>query len=368
MKLQVAELFAGMGGMGHALNLAKVRAEVVFANDIDKFAAKTYRANCGTHIVSEKDREVFREGDIREIPSSEIPHHDILTAGFPCQPFSLTGKNKGFKDEKNGDLFFEVVRVLQDKQPRCFLLENVRGLTFKTHSEAFATMLDVLRECGYEVKWQVLNMATHGNRPQHRERLFIVGFLGRNKIAPNKPFFRFEFPDRIPLEYKPKHFILTKRKVDEKYYYTAAYLETLERIRQRHGSKKGGYGLVILDREGISKTISCSAQGKDRNAVLEEGEIAQIRRTCLRRSQRELSPTLTANMGTGGHNVPVTAVEARVRRLTPRECLQFQGFNKYYELPCSDTQSYKQIGNAVPVTVVSRILQNMTAALNGGEG
>ena len=164
-KYKVASLFAGIGGIDLAFQGAGF--EIVWANEIDKYACQTYRANFPNHKLV--------EGDIKQVKLEEIPNFDVLIAGFPCQAFSVAGEQKGFNDER-GKIFFEIIRFLKAKKPKAFLLENVRNLVNHNEGETLKKMLELLKDCGYWVKYDVLNAETHGNIPQNRERVFIVGF------------------------------------------------------------------------------------------------------------------------------------------------------------------------------------------------
>ena len=182
-KYKVVSLFAGIGGIDLAFEQAGFN--IVWGNEIDKYAATTYRTNFPNHKLV--------EGDIKQVKTEEIPSFDILIAGFPCQAFSVAGEQKGFNDER-GKIFFEIIRFLKVKKPLAFLLENVRNLVNHNEGETLKKMLELLKNCGYWVKYDVLSAETHGNIPQNRERIFIVGF--RDK----KQYETFSFPLEVPLK------------------------------------------------------------------------------------------------------------------------------------------------------------------------
>jgi DNA (cytosine-5)-methyltransferase 1 len=317
MKYTVASLFAGVGGI--CKGFEKAGADIIWANEIDKFACETYRSNMKTTKLI--------QGDIHCIESDHIPDIDILTAGFPCQAFSIAGYQKGFNDDR-GNLFFETLRIINEKRPKVFLLENVKNLTSHDKGKTFQIILKALKQSGYYVKYKVLNSMNYGNIPQNRERIYIVGFR-------NKNFFdKFKFPNHIPLTYKISDIINFNEKQDDKYYY-------------KENSKH--YKML---QESIEK----------------QETIYQLRRIYVRENKSKVCPTLTANMGTGGNNVPLIKDDFGIRKLTPRECFKFQGYPDII-LPknISDSQLYKQAGNSVTITVVERVANNIIHALDEKE-
>ena len=301
--MKFIDLFAGIGGL--RLGFEKAGGECVFSSEIDKYAKVTYELN-------------FREkpaGDIRKIKSKDIPKHDILLAGFPCQPFSVAGERKGLKDIR-GNLFYEIIRILEDCQPKAFLLENVKGLTSLNKGKTFELILKELEGSGYKVYSKVLNTMDYGNIPQTRERVYIVGFLTD---------YKFSFPEKIPLK-KTVQDIILRGEQDKKYYY---------------------------DRFDIFKVLQQDITKKD--------TVYQWRRSYVRENKNKVCPTLMAHMGTGGHNVPLIKDAYGIRKLTPIECARFQGFPDNFKLPnnISDCHLYKQLGNSVSVPVVKRIAKKM---------
>ena len=301
--MKFIDLFAGIGGL--RLGFEKAGGKCVFSSEIDKYAKITYELN-------------FREkpsGDIRRIKSNNIPKHDILLAGFPCQPFSVAGEKKGLKDVR-GNLFYEIVRILEDCQPKAFLLENVKGLTSLNQGKTFKLIHEELERSGYKVYSKVLNTMDYGNIPQTRERVYIAGFLND---------YNFSFPEKITLRKTVKDIIL-KKKQDEKYYYDKF---DIFKILQKHITKRD--------------------------------TVYQWRRSYVRENKNKVCPTLMAHMGTGGHNVPLIKDEHGIRKLTPRECAKFQGFPDNFKLPnnISNCHLYKQLGNSVSIPVVKRIAEKI---------
>jgi DNA (cytosine-5)-methyltransferase 1 len=313
--VRVISLFAGIGGI--CLGFVRAGAKMVWANEYDKHACQTYRHNLGS--------DYLYEGDIRDVPAEIIPEFDVLTAGFPCQAFSVAGYRKGFEDDR-GNLFFEIIRVLKAKKPRAILLENVKNLTSHDKGRTFKIIIAELEQLGYKLKYKVLNTMEYGNIPQNRERIYIVGFLDEG--AHNA----FEFPSRIDLQTTIGVVVSMNDKKDTRYYYDRTkYINILE------------------------------------NQVTSKETVYQWRRVYLRENKSNVCPTLTANMGTGGHNVPLIRDDYGVRKLTPEECLKFQGFPSGFHFPdqVSIGNRYKQAGNSVSVPVVERIAQNMIKAMGG---
>ena len=306
------DLFAGIGGI--RLGFEKAGFQTVFANDVDPFCKLVYDANF-------KDAQL-RTDNIQNIKSADIPNFDILLAGFPCQPFSIAGYRKGFFDERNGHLFFEIARILEDKQPLGFMLENVKNLQAHDNGKTFQTIVNTLNKIGYHCKTQVLNSMEYGNVPQNRERVYIVGFKDKATLDV------FQFPEAMPLT-KNIEDILENR-VDKKYNYKGHLY--YKKLKQR---------------------------------VKSHNTVYQWRRTYVRQNKSGVCPTLTANMGMGGHNVPIVLQKNNIRKLTPRECARIQGFSDSYTLPTNiaETKLYKQIGNSVTISVVERIANQIIKSL-----
>lgn len=314
-KLTCASFFAGVGGIDLAFEQNGFKT--IYANEIDPIPVKTYEENFNIKVDNR---------DINYVKASDIPNFDVMLAGFPCQAFSVAGYRQGFEDEKGrGTLFFELERIFKEKKPKIILLENVKNLVGHDKGNTFRVILEKLENAGYYVKYQVLNAMEYGNIPQNRERIYIVGF--RNKTLYQK----FEFPKPVQLTTKLSEIIDYHNKKDNKYYYTEKY---------------NFYD--ILQRDMISKET-----------------VYQWRRTYVRENKNNVCPTLTANMGTGGHNVPLILTDCGIRKLTPQECFLIQGFPKNFKLPedTANTHLYKQAGNSVVVPVLSRIAQAIQSIL-----
>jgi len=314
-EFRTLDLFAGVGGI--RLGFENAGFKTVFANDFSKFCKITYDLNF-------KDTPLIVE-DINKINISEIPEFNILLGGFPCQPFSIAGYRQGFKDEKNrGNLFFKIAEVIKERKPEAILLENVKNLKNHDKGNTFRIIRKILENLGYNLKAEVLNCMTHGNIPQNRERIFIAGFLDKEKAE------KFKFPEKIPLKRSFREFIA--KEADEKYYYNNKPLYT--RIK---------------------------------NDINSEYSVYQWRRKYVRTNKHGVVPTLTANMGLGGHNVPIIKNHKGIRKLTPKECFMLQGFPETFKIPnIADSKLYHQAGNSVTVPVINRIAENMMIVLNGG--
>lgn len=306
------DLFAGIGGI--RMGFERAGFETVFSNDFDPYCKPTYDLNFNTAKLT--------VGDIQKIKSKDLPSFDVLLGGFPCQPFSIAGYRRGFLDTGRGDLFFEIVRILRDKKPTAFLLENVKNLHTHDHGKTFKIISDALDDLGYYTKEAILNSAKFGNVPQNRERIYIVGF---KKKAMRDAF---EFPEPLPLTKTVKDIL--DETADERYYYNG---------HPYHKELK--------------------------EAMTSRDAVYQWRRIYVRENKSGVCPTLTANMGTGGHNVPIIRDSKGIRKITPRECARLQGFPESYKLPkdLPDTKLYKQFGNSVTVTVVERVARQLMKAL-----
>lgn len=316
-KLKAIDLFAGIGGI--RIGFESAGFEMVYANDFDKKASETYYLNFGDiHKASLFD--VISEKGMKAIPKK----FDILLGGFPCQPFSIAGHKKGFADKGRGDLLFGVIEILKTRKPKAVFLENVKHLKHHDDERTFKRIQDELKSAGYYMKAEVLNSMTHGNVPQTRERIYIVGFRSPRTLM------KFHFPDEIPLT-KTMSGILEKN-VNENYYYSDRYPQIYPKLKS-------------------------SVKNRDR--------FYQYRRVYVRENKNGMCPTLTASMGQGGHNVPIVKDPRGIRKLTPRECARLQGFPESFVFPRNQANAhlYKQIGNSVTVPVISRIAENIRIAL-----
>lgn len=310
------DLFAGIGGF--RLALQNSNGKCIFTSEYEPFAKKTYRENFGEVPFGDITSNFVKNN----IPNEPI---DILCAGFPCQAFSIAGYQKGFEDER-GNLFFDIEKIAKKHKPKVLFLENVKNLVSHDKGNTFKVIKDILEnKLGYRVYTKVLNSMTHANIPQNRERIFIVAF-DPNQV-PNHN--NFVFPSEIPLT-KTIHDILEKGKQDEKYYYKKDHKYYPE----------------------LEKTIT------------KKDTVYQWRRVYVRENKSNVCPTLTANMGTGGHNVPLIKDDFGIRKLTPRECFSFQGFPKNYILPkIADSKLYMQAGNSVTMPLIHRISEQIIKVL-----
>jgi len=276
---------------------------------------KIYDANFQNHKLTCKD--------LNTVDEATIPAHNILTGGFPCQPFSIAGKQEGFDDERS-NVFWKILKILDKHSPEYIILENVKNLVSHDDGNTFRTIKAQLESRGYNLCYKVLNTAEITGIPQHRERIYIVG------IKPKHIFdkFNLDFP-KIP---KKKIHDFLESSVPDKYYYNES---------------SSTWPLLI---ESVKNTDT----------------IYQYRRVYVRENKSQECPTLTANMGGGGHNVPIVKDAKGIRKLTPRECFNFQGFPSNYVLPSlSDTNLYKLAGNAVSVPVVQKIAERLMGLIEG---
>lgn len=315
-KYSLAAFFSGVGGI--ELGFTQTNKFIVnYANEFDKNAQLTYKENF---------EDIFLDiRDIHEVKENEVPESDVIVGGFPCQAFSIAGYRKGFEDER-GDLFFELLRIIKEREPRAIFIENVKNMVTHDEGNTFRVIREALTMNGYHIKWKVLNSKDYGNIPQNRERIYIVGFKSFES------FQAYQFPEKVSLETSLNEVIDFKNELDERYYY-------------RKG-KQPFYD--ILESE-----------------MIDTNSIYQWRRKYVRSNKSGVVPTLTANMGTGGHNVPLIKTKFGIRKLTPRETFNVQGFPKNYKLPnhISHGQLYKQAGNSVVVPVIKRIALNIASAL-----
>lgn len=313
-KFLFVDLFSGIGGFRIALE--KNGGKCIFSSDIDPYARQTYLTNFGEEP----------SGDIMKIKSEDIPNHDILTAGFPCQPFSLAGKRLGFEDTR-GTLFFEVARILKDKTPSLFILENVSGIVNHDNGNTLAVIEKTLKDLNYEICWKTLNAKDYGV-PQNRNRWYCVGI---NKSGKYKNIdLEKVFPEKTELNILIDDIV--EDNVSEDYIISDIAKENIKKHIGNYLSKKENHNMVFANNIRPSK-VSFRSDG--------------------------ISPCLTAKMGTGGNNVPV--IVDKNRKLTEYECLKLMGFPESYQIKHNYSQSYKQIGNSIVVTVVDKIVQNIVS-------
>lgn len=320
------DLFAGIGGIRLGFDQAfDDKIKTVFVSEWDEKAQETYRAN-----FAEPSNI---KGDITQISAPDIPEHDILLAGFPCQSFSLAGLKKGFQDTR-GTLFFDVARIVEYHQPKVVFCENVKNLTSHDRGKTFKTIIRILEELNYTVFSQVLNSKDFGV-PQNRERIYIVAF--RNDIAP----INFSFPQSSEASSTSIYDIIEDKEVSPKYYLSDTYLESLRRHRARHEAKGNGFGYEIRPLNSIAGAIVCGGMGRERNLIVDE--------------------RLT-------NFVPQTHIKGKInteyiRKMTPREWARLQGFPDSFKLTVADTHLYKQFGNSVTVPVIKSIAENIKEVL-----
>jgi DNA (cytosine-5)-methyltransferase 1 len=314
------DLFAGIGGMRIAFQNAG--GECVYSNEWNKYSQQTYFANFGEEP----------DGDITKIEASSIPDHDILVAGFPCQPFSIAGVSKknslgrktGFEDKTQGTLFFDVCRILKAKRPKAFMLENVKNLCSHDHGHTFQVIRESLDELDYEIFYQIIDGQNFV--PQHRERIIIVGF-DRKRYGKNIDF-RF---DIRPVSPKPVVKDILEKSVSDRYTLSDKLWEYLQKYAAKHKAAGNGFGYGIASPDGVTRTLSA-------------------------RYYKDGSEILIAQKG------------RNPRRLTPRECARLQGFPDEFIIPVSDTQAYRQFGNSVVVPLISAVAKMMVREIRTLDG
>lgn len=303
--MRVISLFSGLGGLDKGF--ADVGFNIIWANDFDKYAVQTYRENFGNYI---------HLGDINEIPLDEIPDFDVLIGGFPCQPFSMMGGQKGFEDAR-GTLFFRVAEIIRDKiekdkKPKAIILENVRSLKTHDKGKTFATIKRILeKDLGYIVYADILNSANYGV-PQTRNRTYIVCFSNKNA--------KFEFPKAVKSNIILHDLLETH--VDQKYFLSDRILPTI--LSDGTGGYKAKSEIDLKIARPLCATMAKMHRACQDNYVTQDG---------------------------------------KVRRLTPRECARLQGFDDSFVIPVSDSQAYKQFGNAVTVNVSAAVAREVRRSL-----
>ena len=300
------DLFAGIGGI--RIPFQELGGKCVFASEWDKFAQKTYHVNFGD----------MPNGDITKITNDEIPDFDILLGGFPCQPFSQAGLKKGFSDTR-GTLFFEIERIIKDKRPKAFLLENVKQLRGHDKGRTLKIILEHLDALDYQVTYDVLRAADFGI-PQNRERIYIVGFDRRYYGLDDK----YIFPFPKPTHQKTRLGDILEDNVDEKYTISQKLYEGHIRRKAEHQKKGNGFGFSLFNADSEYTNTISARYYKDGSEILNDQ----------------------------GPDIPP-------RKLTPRECARLQGFPESFIIPVSDTQAYKQFGNSVAVPVIRAIAKRV---------
>ena len=308
------DLFAGIGGLRQAFESSG--GKCLFSSEWNKFSQQTYEANFGD----------VPQGDITQIDEKEIPDNDILVGGFPCQPFSIAGvsaknhlgREHGFKDKTQGTLFFDVCRIIKEKQPSAFLLENVKNLKSHDKGNTFKVIINALeKELNYDIHYKVIDAGKVV--PQHRERIFIAGF--REPLD-------FKFPELV--DKRPVLGDVLEDSVDEKYTLKDGTWNALQRHKAKHKAKGNGFGFNLADKKGIAKTLSARYYKDGAEILIDQGK-------------------------------------KNPRRLTPRECARIMGFPEKFKIPVSDNQAYRQFGNAVVVPVVKEIAKAMVKCMAKGK-
>ncbi len=308
--LRLVDLFAGTGAFSGAFHCTS-KVNTVFANDMLDSSKGIFDLNNSCSLT---------KGDLNDIAVNDIPAHDILTGGFPCQPFSIAGMQKGFEDARS-NVFWKILSIIQHHKPRVVILENVKNLQSHDDGNTFKTIQDNLKKLGYFVKFKVLNTCKLTTIPQNRERIYIVCFTDFNLYER----FNFDFAEQVN---EP----------------VANFLEPVVPVKYYYNDTMPIYNTINA---GIVKNVNTNT-------------IYQYRRYYVRENKNSVCPTLTANMGTGGHNVPMIRDDNGIRKLTPRECFNLQGFPTDYKLPkLSDGKLYSLAGNAVSVPIVKLLAKKI---------
>jgi len=310
------DLFAGIGGL--RIPFESLGGDCVFSSEIDKFARQTYHANF--------DEEPH--GDITQISETDIPPHDLLIGGFPCQPFSLAGVSKyeslgrehGFLDPTKGTLFFDIARILEYHKPKAFLLENVRNLRSHDKGRTFTVITETLEKLGYSVSSKIIDAKLVV--PQHRERVFIIGLRGKEK---------FEFPEIPPTNRTLSEILERDSIVDPKYTLSDKLWNYLQEYKKKHQAKGNGFGFGLVTPDMTSRTLSARYYKDGSEILLDQGP------------------------------------NSNPRRLTPRECARLMGFPETFDIPVSDNQAYKQFGNAVVPLIVDKFASALVSRITAIE-
>jgi len=315
MELKLLDLFAGTGAFSYSFhNTGKVKT--IFANDILDSSEEIYNLNNENKLLKR---------DLININDDEIPEADIITAGFPCQPFSIAGNKKGFEDERS-NVFWKILSIIKKIRPSIVILENVKNLQTHDNKKTFKIIRENLEELHYYIKYSILNTSKITGIPQNRERIYIICFKDKEKY--NKFNFNFkEIKNRPIIDF-------LENEISDKYYYneeSKIYNELKNNVKQN----------------------------------IKDNVIYQYRRYYVRENKNNVCPTLTANMGSGGHNVPIILDDKGIRKLTPRECFNLQGFPNDYKLPkICNSKLYSLAGNAISIPIVSLIANQLVNILS----
>ncbi len=366
--IRIATMFSGIGAIEYALRRVKLKSEIIFASDIDKFAKQSYFEN---YNISEENWY----NDVKDINGKKYKGKiDLLVGGSPCQSFSMVGKRKGFADTR-GTLFYDFARVVKESQPKVFIFENVKGLINHDKGNTFATIKATFDELGYKYFYQVLNAKDYGV-PQHRERIFVIGFKDKT--------INFEFPEPIPLEHKMQDFL--EDYTDSKYYLKEKgikFVTSSKNRKKRYTQINGDIAIcqkanqqfnwhgdfifeskeipefdeLIFDVNEVEEKYYLSE--KTKKYVLTEG--TKNFKTKIKTDLEVARPLLQSmhKMHRAGVDNYVTHNKGRIRKLTPKECLRLMGFRDDFKQVVSDTQMYRQAGNSIVVDVLIAILKQM---------
>lgn len=323
--LKFIDLFAGVGGIRLGFQQAAQElnqdTKCVLSSEIDKWACMTYEKNYGENPMC----------DVTKIDEKEVPDFDVCLAGFPCQAFSVAGKRAGFEDTR-GTLFFDVARIIKEKKPRAFLLENVKGLVNHRSGKTLETILNVLRkDLHYTTYYKVLNAKDYG-LAQNRERIYIVGFREGGS--------KFKYPDPTGEKICIRD-ILEEQPVSAQYYLSDVYIKSMKAHKERHLAKGHGFGYEIRDLDDVAGTIVCGGMGKERNLIID--------------------PRQTDLSDKGAKHGEINKDGLRV--MTPIEWERLQGFPDDWTAPLAKGHRYKQMGNSVAVPVIRLIAKNMIEEL-----
>lgn len=332
----VGSLFAGVGGICQAFT--EVACDVIWANENDNYSCKTYRLN-------HKNTSLI-DADIKELTLNEVKSIDILTGGFPCQPFSQAGHGRGFDDDR-GKLFDDLVNLLKLLEPKAYLLENVKTLATHNGGESIRYIKSKLTAAGYSFIPFVLKAHEHTEIPQGRERIYIVGFRG-------EPEYKYTKPVKVNSQTN-----FGNSPCSSSFAIPTPSKNKLKSIKEylEHST--------VQTNDYYDKPDSIIHQ-RVREKVTDESKVYQYRRWYVRENKSNVCPTLTANMGSGGHNIPIILDGGVPRRLTPKECFNLQGFPREFKLPddVPNGQLYKQAGNSVVVPMIREIAKEIIKVLD----